>query len=130
MMNYYDYWEYDTVDFLKLFIDADFSCASVKDFLEKFELNDYEISIDAGEAKRILLLHGDSEYTFSATDLSWISDRTQVIVCSCENQNIIFVELASTRDTYYLDSAAFVKVFNKAFPNKNCFIFKTCGGNL
>lgn len=127
-MNYFDYWEYDTIDFLKRFIEAELDCLSVNDFLKRFELEHYELSIDLKEAKRILLVYGDSEYSFSSTDLSWISDRTKVLVYSFEDRNLIFVDLDSSRDTYYLNSAAFIKIFNKAFPNNNCYVFKTCGG--
>ena len=67
-MNYFDYWEYDTIDFLKRFIEAELDCLSVKDFLKRFELEHYELSIDLKEAKRILLVYGDSEYSFSSTD--------------------------------------------------------------
>ncbi len=127
-MNYFDYWEYDTIDFLKRFIEAELDCSSVKDFLKRFELEHYELSIDLKEAKRILLVYGNSEYTFSSIDLSWISDRTKALVCNFENRNLIFVDLDSSRDTYYVSSAAFIKMFNKAFPKNNCYVFKTCGG--
>lgn len=99
-MNYFDYWEYDTIDFLKRFIEAELDCLSVNDFLKRFELEHYELSIDLKEAKRILLVYGDSEYSFSSTDLSWISDRTKVLVYSFEDRNLIFVDLDSSRDTY------------------------------
>ena len=127
-MNYFDYWEYDTIDFLKRFIEAELDCSSVKDFLKRFELEHYELSIDLKEAMRILLVYGNSEYTFSSIDLSWISDRTKALVCNFENRNLIFVDLDSSRDTYYVSSAAFIKMFNKAFPKNNCYVFKTCGG--
>lgn len=128
IMNYYDYWEYDIIDFLSCFIGSELDYLNVKEFLKRFELDRYEISIDLKEAKRILLVYGDSEYIFSSTDLSWISDRTKALVCTFENRNLIFVDLDSSRDTYYISSAAFIKVFNKAFPNNNCFVFKTCDG--
>lgn len=128
IMNYYDYWEYDTIDFLRCFIESELDFSSIKEFLKRFELEHYELSIDVKEAKRILLVYGNSEYTFSSTDLSWISDRTKALVCNFENRNLIFVDLDSSRDTYYVSSAAFIKVFNKAFPNNNCYVFKTCGG--
>lgn len=128
IMNYYDYWEYDTVDFLRYFIESELDFSSVADFLKRFGLEHYELSIDVKEAKRILLVYGNSEYSVSSADLSWISDRTKVLVCAFENRNLIFVDLDSSCDTYYICSAAFIKVFNKAFPNNNCYVFKTCGG--
>lgn len=127
-MNYYDYWEFDTIDFLRYFIRLDLDFSSVKEFLKRFELEHYEISIDLKEAKRILLVYGDSEYMFSSTDLSWISDRTKALVCTFENRNLIFVDLDSSRDTYYISSAVFIKIFNNAFPKNNCYVFKTCDG--
>ena len=127
-MNYFDGWEYDTINFLKYFIEAELDCLCVKNFLKTFELEHYELSIDLKEAKRILLVYGNSEYSFSSTDLSWISDRTKVLVYSFQGRNLFFVDLDSSRDTYYLNSAAFIKIFNKAFPNNNCYVFKTCGG--
>ena len=78
IMNYYDYWEYDIIDFLSCFIGSELDYLNVKEFLKRFELDRYEISIDLKEAKRILLAYGDSEYIFSSTDLSWISDRTRL----------------------------------------------------
>lgn len=127
-MNYFDYWESDTADFLKYFSETELDFSLVKNFLERFSLEHYEVSIDLKEAKRILLVYSNSEYTFSATDLSWISDRTNAIVCSFEGRNLIFVDLDSSRDSYYINAAAFIKIFNKAFQNNNCFIFKTCNG--
>lgn len=127
-MNYFDYWEDEIIDFLKSFIEMDLDYSSVKDFLRRFELDHYELSIDLKEAKRVLLVYGNSEYTFSLTDLSWLSESTKVLICSFEDQNLIFVDLVSSRDTYYINSAAFIKIFNKAFPNNNCYVFKTCNG--
>lgn len=127
-MTSFDYLEYDIFDFLKHFIEAELDCLSAKDFLKRFGLEHYELSIDLKEAKRILLVYGKSEYSFSSTDLSWISDRTKALLYRSEKRNLLFVDLDASRDTYYLNSAAFIKIFNKAFPGSNCYVFKTCGG--
>ena len=96
--------------------------------MKKFELTHYEMKDEIKSAKRALLVDGDPDYTISSTDLSWISDRTSVLITSTENRNLFFVDLDSTRDTYYLNSAAFIKIFNKAFPKNNCYIIKACEG--
>jgi len=127
-MNYFDYWEDETIDFLKRFLETELDYSSVKDFLKRFELEHYKLSIDLKEAKRVLLVYGNPEYAFSSTDLSWISESTKVLICNFENRNLIFVDLSASRDTYYINSAAFIKIFNKAFPNNNCYVFKTCNG--
>ena len=113
-MSYYDDWEYDIKEFLTAFIESDFSQLSIDSFMKKFELTHYEIKDVIKSAKRALLVDGDPDYTISSTDLSWISDRTNVLITSTENRNLFFVDLDSTRDTYYLNSAAFIKIFNKA----------------
>ena len=127
-MSYYDDWEYDIKEFLTSFIESDFSQSSIDSFMKKFELTHYEMKDAIKSAKRALLVEGDPDYTISSTDLSWISDRTNVMITSTENRNLFFVDLDSTRDTYYLNSAAFIKIFNKAFPKNNCYIIKTCEG--
>ena len=127
-MSYYDDWEYDIKEFLTSFLESDFSQMSIESFMKKFELTHYEIKGEIKSAKRALLVDGDPDYTISSTDLSWISDRTSVLITSTENRNLFFVDLDSTRDTYYLNSAAFIKIFNKAFPKNNCYIIKACEG--
>lgn len=127
-MSYYDDWEYDIKEFLTSFLESDFSQMSIEGFMKKFELTHYEIKGEIKSAKRALLVDGDPDYTISSTDLSWISDRTDALITSTENRNLFFVDLDSTRDTYYLNSAAFIKIFNKAFPKNNCYIIKTCEG--
>lgn len=127
-MSYYDDWEYDIKEFLISFLESDFNQLNIEVFLKKFELTHYEVPDDVKSAKRALLVDGDPDYIISSTDLSWISERTNVLITSSNNRNLIFVDLDSTRDTYYLNSAAFIKVFNKAFPKNNCYIIKTCDG--
>ena len=127
-MSYYDDWEYDIKEFLTSFLESKFSLLNIVNFMKKFELTHYEIADDVKSAKRALLVNGDPDYTISSTDLSWISDRTNVLISSFDNRNLIFVDFDSTRDTYYLNSAAFIKIFNKAFPKNNCYIIKTCEG--
>ena len=127
-MNYFDYWEYEIIDFLKGFVETELDYSSVKGFLKIFELEHYELFVDLKKAKSVILVYGKSEYAFTLTDLSWISENTKVLICSFEDRNLIFVDLESSQDTYYINSAAFIKIFNKAFPNNNCYIFKTCNG--
>ena len=127
-MSYYDDWEYDIKEFLTSFLESDFSKLSIESFMKKFELTHYEMKDEIKSAKRALLVDGNPDYTISSTDLSWISDRTSVLITSTENRNLFFVDLDSTRDTYYLNSAAFIKIFNKAFPKNNCYIIKACEG--
>ena len=127
-MSYYDDWEYDIKEFLISFLESDFNQLNIEVFLKKFELTHYEVPDDVKSAKRALLVDGDPDYIISSTDLSWISERTDVLIANSNNRNLIFVDLDSTRDTYYLNSAAFIKVFNKAFPKNNCYIIKTCDG--
>ena len=128
MSSYYDYWEYDIIDFLKRFIESELDESSVTDFLKRFDLGHYGIFVEKKEAKHILLVYGNPEFTLSSKDLSWISSSTEAIVCNFENQNLIFVDLDSSRDSYYINSAAFIKIFNKAFSTNNCYVFKTCNG--
>ena len=127
-MSYYDDWEYDIKEFLSSFIESDFCLSSIENFMEKFELTHYEIKDEIKSAKRALLVDGDPDYMISSSELSWISERTNVLITTTENRNLIFVDLDSTRDTYYLNSAALIKIFNKAFPQNNCYIIKTCEG--
>lgn len=127
-MSYYDDWEYDIIEFLTSFFESDFNQWNIVNFMKKFELTHYEAVDDVRSAKRALLVDGDPDYSISSIDLSWISDGTNVLIANSDNRNLIFVDLDSTRDTYYLNSAAFIKIFNKAFPKNNCYIIKTCEG--
>lgn len=127
-MSYFDDWEYDTKEFLTTFLDSDFNQTTVINFMKKFDLTQYELLDSVKSAKHALMVHGNSDYTISSTDLAWISDSTSVLVATSDDRNLIFVDLDSMRDAYYLNSAALIKIFNRAFPKNNLYIIRACEG--
>lgn len=125
-MKLYDFFGFNTADFLSNFINLPFGEEPTLKFLKYFELKDYKITIRKKDAKRILLVYGDSSYTFTSKDLSWLSDKTTVIVCGTDNSNLMFIDIQTTEDMYYLDCAAIIKIFTKAFRGINYYIFLSC----
>lgn len=123
-MSFYDYWAYDTIDFFERFLTEDINKNNVIKFLEWFGVEHYECKYDSIDAKKLLLVYSLSDYPFSSRDLGWLLDGTSVSLYAFDNNNIVFVELPSVRDSYYINSAAFIKLFGRAFPGKNRFVIK------
>lgn len=128
MMSYCDLWEYETKDFLLSCIENGFDNNISKEFFERFSITDYEMALERKSAKNVLLVHGNDNYSFSSTELSWISEKTEIMLFCNHNKNLFFVNLPSYRDTYYLDASALIKLFNMAFKGKCCYIFSTYEG--
>ena len=128
MMSYCDLWEYETKDFLLSCIENGFDNNISKEFFERFSITDYEMALERKSAKNVLLVHGNDNCSFSSTELSWISEKTEIMLFCNHNKNLFFVNLPSYRDTYYLDASALIKLFNMAFKGKCCYIFSTWTG--
>lgn len=127
-MSYCDLWEYETKDFLLTCVENGFDNDISKEFFERFSITDYEMTIERKSAKNALLVHGNENYSYTSTDLSWISDKTEIMLFCNHNKNLFFVNLPSYRDTYYLDASALIKIFNMAFKGKCCYVFSTNEG--
>ena len=123
-MSFYDYWAYDTIDFFERFLSENINKNNVNKFLEWFGVEYYNCKYDSIGAKKLLLVYSSSDYTFSSRDLGWLLDGTSVSLYSFDDNNIVFVDLPSVRDSYYVNSAAFIKLFSRAFPGKNRFVIK------
>lgn len=127
-MSYCDLWEYETKEFLLTCVENGFDNNISKEFFERFSITDYKMTIERKSAKNVLLVHGSENCSFSSTDLSWISDKAEIMLFCNHNKNLFFVNLPSYRDTYYLDASALIKIFNMAFRGKCCYVFSTYDG--
>lgn len=123
-MRFYDYLAYDTIDFFERFLSESINRNNVIRFLEWFGAEHYNCKHEIIDAKKLLLVYSSNDYAFSSRDLGWILDGTCVSLYSFDDNNIVFVDLPSSRDSYYVNSAAFIKLFNRAFPGKNKFVIK------
>lgn len=123
-MSFYDYWAYDTIDFFERFLSENINKNNVNKFLEWFGVEHYNCKYDSIDVKKLLLVYSSSDYAFSSKDLEWLLDGTSVSLYSFDDNNIVFIDLPSAKDSYYVNSAAFIKLFNRAFPGKNRFVIK------
>ena len=127
-MSYSDFWEYEAREFLITCMESAFEDDISADFFKCFSINDYELVVEKKSAHSVLLVYGNENYSISSTELSWISEKTEVSLYKNGYKNLFFVNLPCERDTYYLDSSALIKIFNHAFEGNNCYIFRTLSG--
>lgn len=127
-MCYVDWWEIETESLLSYCVDIGFDETLSEKFLKHFYLNNYKLIVEQCDARKALLIHSNSDYSFSSVDLSWISNYSNVLTYDIGNVRVFFVNLCSSKSNFYLDASAFIKIFNKAFGTNCYYIFRTIDG--
>lgn len=109
------------------FIDADFSSRAAEQALDAIAYGAYNEMYAPSSAARLVLVHSESDYTFTSDDLSWLSVAQNVLsykLSELEDTAVFFLDMGCSAEDYYVSCAAVIKVFSIAFPGNNLFVFK------
>lgn len=125
-MEYYDFWEIDAFEAISEFVNEPLTTEAVKKVVYGLGLGAFEESYAPTNATRMVLVHSVTDYAFTTTDIEWLSSAQIVILGNiCESDLQLFTfELDCPIDEYYIHCAALIKLFNKAFPGDNVYLFR------
>lgn len=124
-MNYCVCEDLNNEDILQAMADANLSHEQIKMLVHLLELGEYLSEFDPMSAERMLFIHSNVDYNFTAKELNWLTFTSGMLKGQTEvGVNIFAFEMACSSDDYYIPSAALIKIFNVAFPGDNLFVFK------
>lgn len=107
------------------FLYEDISVNSLQAFLESiYEESEINI-VQYKSLSNLVLVHEETDYSFSSDDLSWLDYSKDVYWCKTElDYDVICINVSCFSEEYYTVCAALIKIFNKAFLKNVLFIFK------
>lgn len=124
-MNYYVCEDLNSEDILQTIADADLSHEQIRLLAYLLALGEYSPEFAPMTAERMLFIHSNIDYNFTAKELNWLTCTSEMLKGQTEaGINIFAFEMSCSPDDYYIPSAALIKIFNVAFPGNNLFVFK------
>lgn len=124
-MNYCVCEDFNNEDFLQIMANDNLSHEQIKMLVHLLELGEYSPEFAPMTAERMLFIHSNIDYNFTAKELNWLTFASETLKGETEaGINIFAFEMACSSDDYYIPSAALIKIFNVAFSGDNLFIFK------
>lgn len=120
-------WEYNALEIIQDFAKEPLSMGTVRLFMDYFVLTMYDLPDSLRSANNLALVYSESDYCFSADDVAWLTCVSAVAMCRGEQRNLVFAEVETEKEEYYITCAAIVKLLNRGFPGHNHFIFRVAG---
>ena len=109
--------------------EIDLSYERIKILIYLFGLDIYLSEFWPMTAERMIFIHSEVDYNFTAKELSWLDFSSEMVKWKTETGiNIFAFKTACSPDDYYIPSAAIIKIFNIAFSEDNLFVFEVGQG--
>ena len=118
-------WAMDVAEAMQDFFTSELTSQSVLELMQQLNLGAFEVTSAPMSAARIVLVHGNTDHSFTSDEIEWLAYAPCVIMANLEKEISFFaMEVECAPDEYYINSAALIKIFNLAFPGSNIFLFK------
>lgn len=117
--------DFDSGDFFRTMTGPNLSHEPIKMLAQLLGLGEYMPEFAPMTAEKMLFIHSNVDYTFTAKELSWLTSTSEMLKGRTEaGINIFVFKMSCSPDDYYIPSAALIKIFNIAFSEDNLFVFK------
>ena len=120
-MNY----SYNPCDGIISFINSDFSKECCSRFLNDVGYTDISCILDPCTAVHAVLVDKSTNYTFTSIEIEWLHSVNLLTEYKVsDNTTIVIADMNCSIDDYYINCAAIIKIFEKAFAHNSFYIFK------
>ena len=124
-MGIFTFWSYEIAEHIQDFIDSPLSNKSVESLVAGLSLGSFQQRGGPVSGNKLLLVYSETNYAFTATDISWLNAARSVVFGSLKNGLSLFaVDVHCNEEDYYIYCAAIIKLFNLVFHEKSYFVFK------